>query len=77
MLRSRVVSSITRFLADEVQDAWLEVMGATPAVPRSEDFNDYLVVNWVDYDARLPLQMWHGISGAINLDLCCLKVCNK
>ena len=28
---------------------------------RAEDFNDYLVVNWVDYDARFPLQMWnHG-----------------
>ena len=45
--------------ADQVQDAWLEVMDATPAVPHAEDFNDYLVVNWVDYDARFPLQMWN------------------
>ena len=30
--------------ADQVQDAWLEVMDATPAVPRAEDFNDYLVL---------------------------------
>ena len=59
MLRSRVVSSITLLPADQVQDAWLEVMDATPAVPRAEDFNDYLVVNWVDYDARLLLQMWN------------------
>ena len=43
--------------ADQVQNAWLEVMGATPVVPRAEDFNDYLVVNWVD--ARFPLQMWN------------------
>ena len=33
-------------------------MDATPAVPRAEDFNDYLAVNWVDYDARFPLQIW-------------------
>ena len=32
-------------------------MDATPVVPRTEDFNDYLVVNWVD--ARFPLQMWN------------------
>ena len=47
--------------ADQVQYAWLGAMDGTSAVPRAEDFNDYLVVNWVDYDARFPLQMWnHG-----------------
>ena len=34
-------------------------MDATPAVTHTEDFNDYLVINWVDYDARFPLQMWN------------------
>ncbi|XP_046378457.1 uncharacterized protein LOC124150561 [Haliotis rufescens] len=34
-------------------------MQATPPVPRAEDFNDYMVINWVDDDARFPIPLWN------------------
>lgn len=43
----------------EVQDAWLEAMDESPDVNRAEEFNDYVVVNWVDYGARFPLRLWN------------------
>ena len=39
---------------NEVQDAWIEAMDSTPNVPRAQEFNDYMIVNWTDYDARSP-----------------------
>ena len=45
-------------LAD-VQNTWVEVMEAAPAVPRAREFHDYIVVNWVDDDARFPPNLWN------------------
>ncbi|XP_041369639.1 uncharacterized protein LOC121383615 [Gigantopelta aegis] len=44
---------------NEVQDAWIEAMDSTPNVPRAQEFNDYMIVNWIDYDARFPLPLWN------------------
>ena len=39
---------------NEVQDARVEAMDSTPNVPRAQEFNDYMNVNWIYYDVRLP-----------------------
>lgn len=44
---------------NKVQDAWLETMEETPDVARAEEFNDYMVVNWVDYEARFTMSIWN------------------
>ncbi|XP_046368730.2 uncharacterized protein LOC124143716 [Haliotis rufescens] len=31
----------------DVQDTWLDAKQATPPVPRTEDFNDYMVINYM------------------------------
>ncbi|XP_041365117.1 uncharacterized protein LOC121380390 [Gigantopelta aegis] len=40
-------------------------MDSTPNVPRAQEFNDYMIVNWIDYDARFPLPLWnhHDTNG--------------
>ncbi|XP_071109021.1 uncharacterized protein [Haliotis cracherodii] len=43
----------------DAQDTWLDAMQATPPVPRADDFNDYMVINWVDDDARFPIPLWN------------------
>ena len=36
---------------NQVQDAWIEAMDGALVVPRSIEFNDYMVTDWVDGDA--------------------------
>ncbi|XP_046575249.1 uncharacterized protein LOC124283263 [Haliotis rubra] len=44
---------------DQVQDTLIDAMDSSPASDRIEDFKDYMVVTWVDYDARFPLSLWN------------------
>jgi len=46
----------------DVQDTWLDAMNSSPDVLNAEAFNDYMVINWVDDDARFPLPMWNHNS---------------
>ncbi|XP_071083808.1 uncharacterized protein [Haliotis cracherodii] len=43
----------------QVQDAWIDSMNQSPDVPNADEFNDYIVTNWVDYEARFPLSLWN------------------
>lgn len=49
----------------QVQDAWIDSMNQSPDVPNADEFNDYIVTNWVDYEVRFPLSLWnhHQIFG--------------
>ncbi|XP_046343376.2 uncharacterized protein LOC124124274 [Haliotis rufescens] len=40
-------------------DAWIDSMNQSPDVPNADEFNDYIVTNWVDYEARFPLSLWN------------------
>jgi len=44
---------------NQVQDVWIEAIDGAPIVPRSIEFNDYMVTNWVDDDARFPVPLWN------------------
>ncbi|XP_048242867.1 uncharacterized protein LOC125375906 [Haliotis rufescens] len=43
----------------QVQDAWFDSMNQSPDVPNADEFNDYIVTNWVDYEARFPPSLWN------------------
>ncbi|XP_071093722.1 uncharacterized protein [Haliotis cracherodii] len=43
----------------QVQDAWIDSMNQSPDVPNADEYNDYIVTNWVHYEASFPLSLWN------------------
>ncbi|KAK2149221.1 hypothetical protein LSH36_462g02080 [Paralvinella palmiformis] len=65
IIRDLKVTILTRaaglaFLHEnQVQDVWIEAMDGAPIEPRSIEFNDCMVTNWVDDDAQFPVLLWN------------------
>ncbi|XP_071111501.1 uncharacterized protein [Haliotis cracherodii] len=52
----RRAAALPLLTLQQVQDAWIDSMNQSPD---ADEFNDCIVTNWVDYEARFPLSLWN------------------